>query len=119
MIKKLKINVLIKTDVFIFEKFVFDLKKKIITIKNCEVIVFIIITRHSKMMNKIICSKKIVIIFSHLQLQIKIYHFDFSQNKKFLFESKKMNFDLYAHVIEIETSDILIQNDENKIFKMF
>ena len=118
LIKRLKVNVLIEINVFIFERFVFDFKKRIATIKNCEIIVFIIIKRHSKAMNKIICLKKIVIISSHSQLRVRIHHFDFSQNREFLFESKKMNFDLYAHVIEIETSDILIRNDENKIIKV-
>ena len=42
----------------------------------------------------------------------------FQKKKKFLFESKNVNFDLYVYIIKTEIFEILIRNEQNKSFKI-
>lgn len=88
-------------------------------IENCSVTIFIIIRRHFKFVDQMICLKKSIIISIQFQMQMKIHHFNFSKKKIFLFKFENANFEFYVHVMRFETADVLIRNDENKFIKMF
>ena len=118
LMKNFKINVLIETDILTSKKFVLNFKKNETFIKNCSIIISIISKRHEKIINQIMNLKKIIIISFHFEFQIRIHHLNFSEKKNFLFESKSVDFDLYAHIIETETSDILIRNEQNKSLRI-
>lgn len=88
-------------------------------IKNCSVIIFVISKRHAKtIINRMICFRDTIIFSFCSQFCAKIHHFNFFENKDFFFESKNVNFGLYAHVIKIKISNVLLRNDENKTIKI-
>ena len=118
LMKNFKINFLIETDVLTSKKFVLNFKKNETSIKKCFVIIFIISKRHEKIINQIMNFKKIIIISSHFEFQAKIHNLNFFKKSNFLFESKKINFDLYVHIIETEISNVLIRNEQSTPFKI-
>ena len=61
--------------------------------------------------------KKFIIISSHTQLTISIYHVNFS-TRDFFFEPDQLNLTLYAHFID-SLSAILTKNNSNQYIKIF
>ena len=119
LVKGFKINVLIETDIVISEKFILNFKKNETSIKNCFVIISIVSKRHEKIINHVMCFKKITIISSHFEIQNRIHNFNFSKKKDFFFKSKKIDFVFYVHIIEIEISNVLIRNEQSISFRIF
>lgn len=117
LINDLKINVLIKTNVLIFEKFILNFKKGLTRIKNCSINILIQTKRHVKSVNQLICLKEIIIVFSRFQIQVRIHNLNFF-DKDFFFKFENVSFDFYFHVMGLKTSDVLIRNEEDKPLKI-
>ena len=118
LMKELKINVLIETNILTSKKFVLNFKKNETSIKSCSVIISIMFKRHEKIINQIINFKEMIIISSHFELQIRIHKFNFFEKRNFLFESKNVDFDVYVHIVRAETSNVLIRNEQSRSFRI-
>lgn len=105
---------------FFFEEFILDFEKKIVTIKNCVIIILIIAKRYFRLIvSHVINFNNVIVISLHSQTIIKIYHLNFSKMKDFFFKSNNINFSMYIHVISDKITDVLMRNDENKFMKIF
>lgn len=66
---------------------------------------------------RIICSihaQKTTVVPPHLVLPICIHHFhQILENQDYLFEPEDVNFGVYAHMVNSETSTVLVQNDSH------
>lgn len=114
LINELKAKILIETDILISKKFILNFKNNTIVIENCQMTIFITIKRKANAkIDRIVNFKKIILIFSHTMLSIKIHHLNISTKKIFLFESNDVNFSMYVHMIDSRIAIIMIRNEKN------
>ena len=119
LVKGLKANILIGTDILTPEQFVLDLKKGVAVIGSCSVTIPIASKRHAKAaINRVVCLKETMTIPPRSQLRARIHHLNLPEGRDFLFEPADLNFGLYAHVLGSETKGILLRNDEEKAVRV-
>lgn len=118
LITELKLNLLIDNNVLKSEMIDISNSTEIIYIEGCEIIIFIIIKIKIKSHFKSIHTFEISIISFKSEYLISIHNISSLSNKKFLFQSlKTTNFFIYAHILDSNTSFILIRNEQNQIIK--
>ena len=74
-VKNLKINMLINNNIIVFENIVFDVKKKLVNIDNCDIIVLMKIRfRVVHVQQRSIHVKKTIVLSSRAQLIIAVHN---------------------------------------------
>ena len=120
-VKNLKINMLIDNDIIVFENIVTNVDKQKITIRNCDITIFMKIRfRIIHVQQRSIHVKKIIILSSRTQLIIIVHDFfdELFVNRDFLFEFDDIEFILYAHFVDFFIKIILITNNTNVSIKI-
>lgn len=119
LMKNFKINLLIDNDILDF-KLIDILTSTNSTYKNSyKIIIFIFIRIKFKLRQISIHIIKIIIVFFELELFLNIHSISLS-DRDYLFESINIvNFSIYAHVIDLCTKTILVQNKSVYSVKIF
>ena len=118
LINKLVIDILLKNNILILEEINLLFLKKIAYIDNCDINIFIEVYLKESLIRRVINSKKILIVLSHLNVTITIYYLNLL-DRNFLFKSRENSIlFLYAKLINKNIKAILIKNDSNKSIKI-
>ena len=123
LVDDLKANLLVGTDILGPEKIAIDLGKREAFIGSCNVTVPIDIGSRStasvNAIHKAVHIKKTMIIPPHTVSPVTIHHLgDIPKDRDYLFEPDDVNFSLYAHLMDAETSSVLVRNDTHKSLKI-
>ena len=117
IVNDLKANVLININIIILEKINILTFQAKIEIDNYNINVFIKVRIKGRVVVYSIYIKKFIIISSHIQLIISIYHVNLLI-RDFFFELDQLNLTLYAHFVDFSLLAILIRNDLNQYIKI-
>ena len=118
LINNFKINFFIKNNL-LKAKFIdiFTLTD-IALINSCEIIISITIRIKSFLQKRTVHIKASQIVSSLLKMTISIYRIVISK-RDYIFESKQIaSFFVYAHIVDADTTAILIRNDNTKSIKL-
>ena len=118
LIKNLKVNLLIKND--IFESKFIDIFIFINTayIDNCDDTISITINVKSRSRHMLIHALKTTTIFVEIECVLQIHNTVLSE-RNYLFEAiTKVNFFIYAHMINSQIKFILIRNKDKSILRI-
>ena len=119
IMNEFKTNILIKTNILTSKKFNLNFKNSTTMIENCRIIISITIKRRSNAdVDRIVNLKKIIMISPRSILSMKIHHLDISTKRNFLFEFNDVDFFFYAHMIDSQTTIVMIRNEKNKSFRI-
>ena len=119
LIDNFKINMFIDNDVLDSENVVINSVKRQIFIINTKITISVNIRSLKTSIQRSIHIRKITVISSQFEIIILIHHVSFSISKNFLFESiDDVNFILYAHLVNIFISIILIRNERNQVIQI-
>ena len=120
LINELKINMLLNNDIIDSKQIVFDVTKKFVYIDSIDVFITLNIRSSKIVVQRLIHLLKIIVVSSHAELTISIHNVNLSTNRNFLFESNDdIELNMYAHLIDVIITIILIRNDKNLSIKMF
>jgi hypothetical protein len=114
LIDNLKINMFIENDFMKSKKIDINMTKKIVYIDNCDVIVILNVKIFRIIVHTSIHARKIIIVFSHIEIVLSIHFIIIFANRNFLFESKILNLSLYVHLTNVEFKNIIVKNDNDK-----
>ena len=119
LIDNFKINMLIDNDVLDSENVVINSIKRQIFIINTETTIFVNIRSSKTSIQRSVHIRKIIVISSQFEVAIFIHHAFFSTSRDFLFESiDDINFILYAHLVNVFISAILIRNERDQVIQI-
>ena len=119
LINHLKINMLLNNDIIKSKRMIFDSSNNVVHIDNCDVSIFLNIKTFRIVIHTSIHARKTMIISSRSEIVVSIHYIIISIDRDFFFESKKMNFSFYVHLINSTFKNILIRNDDDKIVQIF
>lgn len=119
LINELKTNLFLNNDIFYFEKNNIFNSTRITHIDNCDVIISIINWTEEKLQIKTVYTIKAFTLFFKTECLISIYNMSFLFNRNFFFELVDTNFVIFAHLINFNTSFILVRNDPEQFMKIF
>ena len=118
LIDKLVVDILLKNDILILKEVDLLFLKKIAYINSYNINILIEVHSKESLIRRVINSKKVFIISSHLNATITIYYLNLF-DRNFLFKSRENSIlSLYAKLINKNTKAILIKNDSNKSIKI-
>ena len=112
IVNDLKTNVLININIIILKKINILTSQAKAEINNYNINVFINVRIRDRVVVHSIYIKKFIIIPSHTQLAISIYHINLS-NRDFFFEFDQLDFILYAYFVDFSLHAILTKNKSN------
>ena len=118
LVKNFKVNLLIRND--IFESKLIDISIFINTayIDNCDITISIIINVRSRSQHMLIHALKTTTIFVEIECVLQIHNTVLSE-RNYLFEAiTKVNFFIYAHMINSQIKFILIRNKDKSILRI-
>jgi hypothetical protein len=120
LIENLKANMLINNDILESEKIIIDVQQKRITIGNCEsMIIEIKIHQRKLFVRRNVISQIVNVISSEAYVKISYKIKDLLSNRDFLFESfSEVSISIYAHVIDVQTTDVIVRNESAKSMKI-
>ena len=118
LINELKINIFIDNDFIESKKIKIDVINNFVYIDNCEIIIFLNVKTFRKVVHISIHVRKTIIVSSRFETTMIVHYNIISKNKKKFFESKILNFSLYAHLINVNCKNILVRNDNNKTIQI-
>ena len=118
LINELKINMLIDNDFIESKKIKIDVINNFVYIDNCEIIIFLNVKTSRKIVHISIHVRKTIIVSSRFEITIIVHYNIISKNRDFLFESKILNFFLYAYLVNNNCKNILVRNDNNKTIQI-
>lgn len=117
LVKELKANLLIGTDILGPEEVILDLGLGKAYLGSCKVSIPILVKSRSNSPNGIqrpVHIQKTTIIPPRSIQAVPIHHIQHvPTNREYLFEPDNVNFAIYAHLISTDTSSILVRNNEN------
>ena len=115
LIKELKTNLFIENDILSSEMIDISNSTESIYIDSCDVIISIITKTDIRSQFKSIHALKAFMISSKSKCLISVHNIISLSNRNFLFEPwKTTNLSIYAHILDSETSSILVRNDQNR-----
>ena len=117
LMKNLKTNLLIENDVLNSELINISTFTNSVFIKSCEIIISICIK--IKFFSQVRAIHAInTVISSRSKFTISIHKITTSE-RNYMFESKKIkNISVYAHVMNVDTSSILVRNEKDKSIRI-
>ena len=119
LIKGLKANLLIENTVLDSKMIDISNFTESIYIDNRDVTILIVIKIDIKSQFRSVHALKAFMISSKSKCLILMYNIVSLSDRDFLFESKKtINLFIYAHILDFETSFILVRNDQNHVMKI-
>ena len=118
LIDKLVVDILLENNILILKEINLLFLKKIAYINNYNINIFIEVYLNKSLIRRIINSKKVLIVLSHLNVIIIIYYLNLF-DRDFLFKSRENSIlFLYIKLINKNIKAILIKNDLNKLIKI-
>lgn len=117
LVKDLKANILLGTDILGPEQFSIDLGRKEATIGSCDVIIPINIGSRSTTpaVQRSVHLRKTTTVPPHSVMPVPIHRLgDVPKDRDYMFEPDDVNFSLYAHLVDSDTSSILVRNNTGK-----
>ena len=118
LVNKLVVDILLRNNVLILKEINLLFLKKIAYIDSYNVNILIEVHLKESLIRRVINSKKILIVSSHLNVTIIIYYLNLL-NRDFLFKSRENSIlSLYIKLINKNTKIILIKNNSNKLIKI-
>ena len=116
LVEHLKANMLLGTDILGPEQITIDLGKKEAIIGSCGVNVPIDIgsRNNTPAIVRAVHIRKTTQVPPHSALAVPIHHLDIPKDRDYLFEPDDVNFSLYAHLMDADTSSVLVRNDTEK-----
>jgi hypothetical protein len=120
LMKELKTNMLINNDILESEEIIIDVQQKRITIRNCEsMIIEIKIHQREFFVRRNVINQFVNLISSEAYVKISYKIIELFSNRDFLFESSsEMSIFIYAHVIDVWTTDVIVRNESAKSMKI-
>ena len=118
LIDDLKANLLIENDILDSKQVDIFNSTEIALIDTCDVTISITIRTEIKSQIKSIYVLKAVTMSSKSECLISIHHMFSLSDKDFLFESVEITLIIYAHLMNLKTSFILIRNDRIQSMKI-
>ena len=119
LIDNLKINILFDNDITSVEKFIIDITKKRVIINNIEIFIVLNIRSFKIAIQRLIHLRKIIVVFSHVEITISIHNFILSNNRDFLFESNNdFKLSMYIYFVDTFTFFIIIRNKQNVLIQI-
>lgn len=118
----LKANILLKSDVLGPQQVTIDLEKIETHIVSCDVTISIDIGSRNKIsaVQQAVYIRQTTVLPFHSIKKIPIHYLDdVSKNKNHLFELDDIDFSLYVHLMDVDTSAILIWNYTSKTLQIF
>ena len=119
LINNLKINIFFNIDFIESKKININIFNKTTYINNCNITALLKIRTLRIIVQISIYARKIIVVFSYTKIILSIHYTIILNNRNFFFESKKLNFLLYAYLINSNSKHILIRNENNKIVHIF
>ena len=119
LVKGLKANLLIENDILNSKMIDISNSTKSIYIDSCDVTISIITKTDIRSQCRSVHALKAFMISSKSKCLISVHNIVSLSNRDFLFESwETINLFIYAHILDFETSFILIRNDQNRVIKI-
>lgn len=109
-----KANMLIKNNLLDLERITIDVAWKFAYIKSYDIIMKIEIKTTRTIVYERVHSRKTIDVSLRSKMTISIHYIVISIDRNFLFESNNTNLSLYAHIINVKITSILIKNDNDK-----
>ena len=110
----LKINIFFNNDITNIEKFIINMTKKRVIINNIETFIVLNIRSFKIAIQRLIHLRKIIDVFSYVEIIISIYNFILSNSENFLFESNNdLKLSMYVYFVDAFTFFIIIRNEQN------
>ena len=118
LVNKLVVDILLRNDILVLKEINLLFLKGIAYIDNYNINILIEVRLKESLIRRVINSKKISIILSHLNVTIIIYYLNLL-NRDFLFKSREdLILFLYTKIINKNIEAILIKNNSNKLIKI-
>ena len=119
LIDDLKANMLIDNDCIDSKKIIVNSADDIAHIDSCDVIVAVNVKISRIIVQISVHARKTIVVSSQFEMTMSVHYIIILSDRDFLFEStNQLNLSLYAHLINVETHNIVIRNDENKVVQL-
>ena len=120
LVEELKANFLVGTDILGPEQISIDLGKKEAHIGSCGVTIPIDIGSRNTTpaVQRVVHLRKTTMIPPHSILSVPIRCLGVPKDRDYIFEPDDVNFSLYAHLVNSETSFIPVRNDTDKSLRI-
>ncbi len=119
-VKEFKINMLIENDILRSKEIIIDVQSKKTIIRSCRnLIIEVKIHQRESFVRRNVISQFVNTISSEVYVKILYKMKDLSLNRDFLFESSSsILVFIYAHVIDVRTTDVIVRNESAKLMKI-
>lgn len=111
--KDLKVNLLIKNDIFKLKSIDIFISINTPYIESCDVTILIVISVRFRSQHMFVHILKITTIFFEIEYVLRIHNITLSERDYLCESTTSANFFVYAHVINSDTKFILIRNENN------
>jgi hypothetical protein len=120
LIESLKANMLIDNDILESKEFIINVQEKKTIIRNCQnLIIDVKIHQRESFVRRNVVSQFAIVISSESYVKIFYKIKDLLSNRDFLFESfSEVSVSIYAHVIDVRITDVIIRNESAKSMKI-
>ena len=110
----MKTNILLDNNIIEKKFFFINMTKRETSIFNINVIISLKIKILTRVIQRSIHIKKIIVVFSHSKMIISINHIDLFVTRNFFFKlNDHFNLSIYVHLIDSSITSIIIRNDKN------
>ena len=120
LIENLKANMLLGNDVIDSEKIVLDVTKKSAVIGSTDATIALKPRSARNAISKLVHLRKSVVVPARTEMTVDVHNACLPKSRDFLFESSDdvTELAMYAHLVDVSTSSILVRNDKNYSVKI-
>jgi hypothetical protein len=120
LIKNLKANMFIDNDILELKEFIINVQEKKTTIRSCQnLIIDVKIHQRESLVRRNVVNQFAIVISSKSYVKILYKMKNLFSNRDFLFESSsEVSMFIYAHVIDVRITEIIVDNESAKSMKI-
>ncbi len=114
LVDDLKANMLVGNDLLGPERVTIDVAKKSAYIGSCDTTIEVEVKTARTVVHERIHARKAVDVPLRSKMAVPVHHTAIPSDRDFFFEPDDTNLSLYAHIINAETTSILVENESDK-----
>lgn len=119
LVKGLRANLLIGNDIMSLEGFIIDVKKRSVLIESCRVTVPIDARQRDQFLTRRLLSSQETVVPPCSEAMLSLVPLPLPDDRDFLFHpATQANLTLFTHLIDHETSKVLVRNDSSQTIRV-